>query len=128
MKARLDQKAFTLIEVIITIVVAALMGVVIFTYMGNVLTRSSEPVEMVKDLGQAVEIVEEITAKYEEYQNFELTWTEFKAALTNAGIQWSVLEKSGTDFDDAAFDFEVLSVTATINNHSILVLFTELNP
>jgi prepilin-type N-terminal cleavage/methylation domain-containing protein len=70
MKARLDQKAFTLIEVIITIVVAALMGVVIFTYMGNVLTRSSEPVEMVKDLGQAVEIVEEITAKYEEYQNF----------------------------------------------------------
>ncbi|MFO8090498.1 MAG: type II secretion system protein [Desulfatiglandaceae bacterium] len=126
MKARLDQKAFTLIEVIITIVVAALMGVVIFTYMGNVLTRSSEPVEMVKDLAEAVEVMEEVTLEYEKYLSEDNTsWSDFKTEV-NAVID------SGTDqvndvSDDLGTspDYEVIEVVITRNNHSISALFAE---
>ncbi len=125
MKARLDQKAFTLIEVIITIVVAALMGVVIFTYMGNVLTRSSEPVEMVKDLAEAVEVMEKVTLEYEDYLPGNIEWSDFKTEV-NAVID------SGTDqvndvSDDLGTspDYEVIEVVITRNNHSISALFAE---
>ena len=123
MKARFDQKAFTLIEVIITIIVAAVMGVVIYTYMGTILTRSAEPVMMVKDLAEAVEVVEEITMMYEDYLGGDYSWAEFKTAVN--GVIDSGTDQVNDVSGDLATSYEVIQVVITRNDHSVSTLFAE---
>jgi len=61
------QKGFTLIEVIVTIIIAALVGTVIFVYLGNTLAHSHKSLIQVKDLADSVELMEEIAMRYNKY-------------------------------------------------------------
>lgn len=118
-----SNKGFTLIEVIITIVVAALMGVMVFTYMGTTLTRSAEPLLMVRDLAESIEIMEQFTSDYSEYLKRTIEWADFTATLTGTGVSAVNRQgQSGTDFENA--DFPVWEVTVTRNNQTISALFS----
>ncbi|SDB34253.1 prepilin-type N-terminal cleavage/methylation domain-containing protein [Desulfonatronum thiosulfatophilum] len=124
MKMIHPQKGFTLIEVIITIVITALMGVVVFTYMGNVLTRSHLPLTEVRNLSETVGVAERIVNSYENYVKDEIDWNDFKVVLaTYDGVQWVPIDNIGTDFEDATF--EILNVTVIRNNQHVSLLFTE---
>ena len=123
-----EQNGFTLIEVIVTIIIAALLGVVIFTYLGTALTRSAEPVVMVRDLAGTIEGIEEITAKYTEYLENPsavsggLSCSWLTADLnTPAGIVVSCTDVSS----DLGMDFDSFVVTMTRGNQTIAALFTE---
>lgn len=114
-----EQKGFTLIEVIVTIIIAALMGVAIFTYMGNVLTRSHEPIVMVRALAEAMESMEEVVVEYNEYIRGGRdpgVWTDFKAqgAEVTGAVDWP---------NDGGL--EIIEVTITVDNQTIRAIFTQ---
>jgi len=60
----LDQKGFTLVEIIVTIVVAAILGAMFLQVMETNLTGSVEPLIRVQDAFTLNEVMEKITADY----------------------------------------------------------------
>jgi prepilin-type N-terminal cleavage/methylation domain-containing protein len=59
-----DNRGFTLVEAIVTIMVAAVMGVIFAQLMGTAMSRSANVVENVKKEAGAEAIVERILADY----------------------------------------------------------------
>jgi prepilin-type N-terminal cleavage/methylation domain-containing protein len=55
---------FTLIEVIVTLVIAAIMGTMLVSLMGKNLTGSAVPVSLVGDQYKIVQEMEKITSEY----------------------------------------------------------------
>ncbi|MCD6152521.1 MAG: prepilin-type N-terminal cleavage/methylation domain-containing protein [Syntrophobacterales bacterium] len=59
-----DQKGFTLVEVIITILVASILGLIFIQFMGTSMTGSVEPVIRVQDAFTIEQVMEKMTADY----------------------------------------------------------------
>ncbi|GAB6273116.1 MAG: hypothetical protein STSR0003_29720 [Smithella sp.] len=57
-------QGFTLIEIIITIVIASILGTVIYQYMGSSLVRSSEPIFRLQKTLSLKQVAENITADF----------------------------------------------------------------
>jgi Tfp pilus assembly protein PilV len=74
------QAGFTLIEIILSIVFAAIIGVVFLTYMGTQLTQSGDPVHITRHEGMAEMWMERIIADYVQEMNTPATYT---TALAN---------------------------------------------
>ena len=55
---------FTLLEVIVTLIVAAILGTILVTFMGNTLTGSVQPLVRVQNANIAGQAMENITADY----------------------------------------------------------------
>jgi prepilin-type N-terminal cleavage/methylation domain-containing protein len=64
MKAAARNKGFTLIEVIATILAAAILSAVFINFMGTAMSRSVRSVEMVRGETDAESVLERITADY----------------------------------------------------------------
>lgn len=58
------QKGFTLIEIIVTLVVAAILGSALFQYMGTALIQSSIPIKRLKQTMDLKRVMENITGDY----------------------------------------------------------------
>jgi len=67
--SRTPLAGFTLIEVIVSIVVASIVGVVFLTYMGTQLTLSSDPINITRDEGVAEMWMERIMSDYVQEMN-----------------------------------------------------------
>jgi prepilin-type N-terminal cleavage/methylation domain-containing protein len=65
----MPQAGFTLIEVIVSIVLASIVGVIFLTYMGTQLTRSGDPVNVARDEGVAEMWMERIMSDYVQEMN-----------------------------------------------------------
>lgn len=59
-----NQTGFTLIEVIVTLTVGAILGTMLVTYMGRTLADSVTPVLRVQNANTLGQVVENITANY----------------------------------------------------------------
>ena len=59
-----DQEGFTLIEVIVTIIAAAIVGVIFINFMGTAMSKSVRSVEMVRDEATAEAALERIISDY----------------------------------------------------------------
>ena len=80
---------FTLIEVIVTIVVGSIVGVVFFVYMGEQLTHSSDPIDITRNEGVAEMWMERILSDYVQEMNastYTTTLATIYARNYNAGI------------------------------------------
>jgi prepilin-type N-terminal cleavage/methylation domain-containing protein len=79
-----DQKGFTFLEVIITLVVAAILGTVLVEFMGTSLKRSAEPIVMVQEGFSLTEVMEKMTAHYKYLLATDSTpLTSFKNDIEN---------------------------------------------
>lgn len=123
MREQKKQKGFTLIEVIVTIVIAALVGLVVFAYLGNTLTRSHEPIGLVQDLGEAMAVMEGFASEYNRYLRSEgsVSWTDFTDKLTAADEPIPNLRGTGSFSND----IDVLKVTVTRNGQTVFALFSK---
>jgi len=74
-------QGFTLIEIIITLVIASILGVVIFQYLGSSLTRSSDPIFRLKKSLNLQQVAENITVDYR--RNFSTNLDGLKAKVEN---------------------------------------------
>lgn len=63
-RTHLGQGGFTLLEIIITIVIAAIMGVFFAQFVYTGVIHSADPVRQVQNMSQATHIMESMTASY----------------------------------------------------------------
>lgn len=84
MRKRNAKKGFTLLEVIITITIGAILASILVAFMGTAITQSSDPVKQVRDLGVSSGLLETANAEYSSYLSSGTPddWTTFK---TNRG-------------------------------------------
>lgn len=68
-KSRTPQAGFTLIEVIVSIVVGAIVGVILFSYMGTQLIHSGDPVNIARAEGATEMWMERIISDYVQEMN-----------------------------------------------------------
>ncbi len=74
---------FTLIEVIITLVVIGIVAAMTATYFGTSITQSSTPIHRLRAAGKLNQIMEKITA---DYNNATATWSSNTAYAVNSII------------------------------------------
>lgn len=113
-------RGFTLLEVILTIILAALAGLASYTFLGGVLTRSAEPVFMVQDLAGIRAAMEGVAASYQEYLQGGITWPEFQASL--AGLQVS---DATSELGSPGFQILRVTISANDGGQSISSLFSQ---
>ncbi|WP_035253613.1 type II secretion system protein [Desulfatiglans anilini] len=120
MKSGVRSSGFTLVEVIATLVIMALGGVAVFTFLHGAVTRSSEPVAMAQDLASAMDTMEEITALYHDYRKGDLSWQAFKTDLGDYPV-------TTADKEDAMGNpgFEIVMVTVNTGCQSLSTFFSE---
>lgn len=74
-------KGFTLLELILVIVVVAILGSFLITYMVSAVARSADPVNQTRNLAAAEGIMEKISADYMAYMSTGTPdWSYFTAA------------------------------------------------
>ncbi len=134
-----NDRGLTMLEIIVTIVVAAILGTVLVRVMGTGLTRSSVPITLLQNTYSINQIIEEMTADYEElYEN--VNEKEYDISTLKTYIEtnspnygpYSVDEIDYIKFDasniqelDLTGDNNILKVTISSNNQSLTVLFTK---
>lgn len=77
------ETGFTLIEVIVTLVIAALFGTMIFTYFANSLGRSVTPVIRVQQAFQLQQVMENVIADYRKNLATDLPGLKSKIGAEN---------------------------------------------
>lgn len=71
----------TLIEIIITLVIASILGVVVFQYLGSTMVRSSDPIFRLKKSLTLQQVAENITVDYK--RNFSADLAGLKLKIEN---------------------------------------------
>ncbi|OGP64157.1 MAG: hypothetical protein A2169_04240 [Deltaproteobacteria bacterium RBG_13_47_9] len=123
MRNRSAEKGFTLLEVIITIVIAAILASFLFTFMGSV-PKSTNPVIQAQNLAAAQSVMEKITADYESYVR-----TGNTAAWTNIGAEGSINDSTSITYDGSLITtmpfFTVREVTVTSGDQKLVSYFIQ---
>ena len=131
---------FSLIEIIIALLVAALLGTVLIQYMSTSLIKSAEPVIMIQKGYSLNHVMESMTA---DYKNLLLTATDplttFKDYVENGNNPGSstyygeaytvqtgyITFNGGNEEIDISGGNLILKVTITLNEQSLTALFTK---
>jgi prepilin-type N-terminal cleavage/methylation domain-containing protein len=64
---------FTLIEIIVTLIVASILGTIVATFMGSTLTGSVQPLIRVQQAGTAGKVMENITTDFNKLNSEDYT-------------------------------------------------------
>lgn len=132
-----NKQGFTLLEVIITFIVAAILGTIFLQVMGTSMQQSYEPVSMVQDGFSVNEIMEKMNAHYRyrllTSKDKEQTLAGFKSAVeTNTPYfgdytyQTQYIKFSGgNEVADASADPRILKITITHGGQRLSAIFTK---
>ncbi|HOD35332.1 MAG TPA: type II secretion system protein [Syntrophales bacterium] len=131
-KGEKRQGGFTLIEVIVTIIVASIMGVLLVQFMGTAMFRSGEPLVRVQDVSTLRNVLENMTS---DYKYLAATRADFLSTFKDRvdtgyyGTGYTATTKyiefptgGGTEIEDFS-DPKLLKVTVTKGNQSITTIF-----
>ena len=129
----LHNNGFTLIEVIVTLVIAAIMGAMLVTLMGTNLVKSALPVSLVGNQYRIVQEMENITGRYrEEIKNGTLNITTFIATYESAlGSSIPYKDSAATGLitipstDGTYTTKQILRVTLRNGDQSVQAFFTQ---
>ena len=80
-RLRTPQAGFTLIEVIVAIVVGAIVGVILLSYMGTQLIHSGDPVNIARAEGAAEMWMERILSDYVQEMNTPVSYSTALATI-----------------------------------------------
>ena len=127
-----NERGFTLLEIIITFILAAFVGSMLVEYMGTSLTRGGEAVVMVQDGFSLNSVMEKITADYEDnYKNGSLT--DFQSKIQNGTAYYGnytlvaneciYFNASNTEDGVGCESGNILKVTISVGNQSLTALF-----
>jgi prepilin-type N-terminal cleavage/methylation domain-containing protein len=146
-KIRSGQSGFTLIEIIVTLIVASILGAILLEFMGQTVYKSYEPINMARESMDLTSIMECINAEYKKSMLSMVQsdspmasyLNDFKTAIDNGTLScgaytsttsWVVFSSSGqpdeyveaTDGDP--LNHRVLKVTIATTDHEITTLYT----
>jgi len=140
----INDRGLTLLEIIVAVVVAAILGTVLVQVMSTSLTQSSVPITLLQNTFSLSQIIEEMTADYEELYdkpNKEYDISTLKTYIENGNDDTKTpyygpysLDYIGyIDFAKlvggyqqiASGDDRILKASISSNNQSLTVLFTK---
>jgi len=133
------QEGFTLLEIIITIIVAALLGTILVQFMGTSMIRSADSVVIVQEGFSLNQALEKMTADYKKLLAEDSTPLQtFKTQVENGNVvgndpyygdySWQtgyIKFQGGSEVADTSGDNRILKVTITHVNQSLTSLFTK---
>jgi type II secretory pathway pseudopilin PulG len=139
-----NDRGLTILEIIVTIVVAAILGTVLVQVMSTSLTRSAVPITLLQDTYSINQIIEVMTADYEELYYYDeenlkkYDISTLKSYIENGNVSSNTpyygpysLDSIGYIEFDASYNEiasggdRILKVTVSSNNQSLTVLFTK---
>jgi len=138
-----NNSGFTILEIIVTIVVAAILGTILVQVMSTSLTRSSVPITLLKNTFSLSQIIEEMTADYEELYDELIKEYDISTLKINIEggyddmndpyygqysidyIDYITFDGSYNEIADTSGDDIILKATISSKNQSITVLFTK---
>lgn len=109
-----DAKGFTLIEVIVSLIVASILGVMLVTFMGSTVVQSANPVVLAQNGTFLNQIMENVSADYKFLMNTSAT--PLTTFITRVGAEGT----SQTYYADPSHSYTV------VDNH--LISFTSGSP
>lgn len=137
---------FTLLEVIISLIVASILGAILLEFMGQTVHKSFVPVKMAQNSMELTGVVECLTANYRKQMLASLSASasandpldQFKTAVENnsyecgdytATTSWIIFTSSGeanvlAEAADNSGD-RVLKVTIVRGQHEVTALYTQ---
>jgi prepilin-type N-terminal cleavage/methylation domain-containing protein len=118
------EKGFTLLEVIITITIGAILASFLVAFMGTAITNSSDPLKQVRDLGTSSGNIETASADYASYLTSGVpNWATFKTnTCTGVNIACSTVPSGWGIYSSG---FETIQVTVTNSNQKLVSYFTQ---
>jgi prepilin-type N-terminal cleavage/methylation domain-containing protein len=138
---------FTLIEIVISLIVASILGAILIQLMGTAVQRSSEGLTQIGISNDLVAVMEEVTSDYdtliaddrEDNADGVAALVQLRDNLENLGsynvngvtgtAKWVSFADSGTQLTENAIEdtvnLDVLKVTLVKENHSLTALFTQ---
>lgn len=136
----INNRGFTLLEIIVTLTMASVLGTVVVMYMSTSLTRSVEPITFIQNSFSLNQIVEQITADYKGLldNDSSTALTILRTYIQNGNndsntpyygeytqsTKWLQFDSAGDELPGDNGD-RTLKVVITSNNKSITVLFTK---
>ncbi|MBU2547974.1 MAG: prepilin-type N-terminal cleavage/methylation domain-containing protein [Proteobacteria bacterium] len=129
---RAGHGGFTLLEIIITITVAAILSAALVQLVGTASSKTTEPVLLVQEGYALNEVMERITADYKDLVSNDATPLQTLASRL-AGGQYGtytvttsyVAFQSGSEVADGSGANLTLKVTITRGDQSLIALFTQ---
>ena len=134
----IDSKGFTLVEVIVTLVAAGILGAIFIQFMGTALDASWNSVEIVRDEAGGEGVMEEIIADYVEAINSSPAGAlqAIKNKITNndygSNVTWNYIEfdPSGDEVDSGTDNLKVVlrssgpTAPAITGRYSLTIILT----
>ena len=136
---RCKYKGFTLLEVVITLVVAAILATILMQFMGTSLSRSAEPLVMVQEGLAMSEVMEKMTADYKKLlATASMPLETFKSHVENGNIAGNtpyfgnydidaqyISFSGGTEVDDTSGENRILRIIIGSGDQTLVALFTQ---
>jgi len=136
---RTRQEGFTLLEIIITLIVAALLGTMLIQFMGTSMIRSADSVVLVQEGFSLNQVMEKMTADHKKLLAEDSTPLQtFKSHVENGNVvsndpyfgeySWQtgyIKFSGGSEVADISGDNRILKVTISHGNQSLAALFTK---
>ncbi|TFG93740.1 MAG: type II secretion system protein [Syntrophobacterales bacterium] len=143
MVKKLNQKGFSLLEIIVSLVLVAIVGAMVVSFMGTQVTQSGRSVTWINDEFELSEVMEKMLAHYrEELNNETLNLATFVGArdsaseintLYGSNIDDVQVEATNfvadaspsTDYTESGTDTAIQKVTLTKGDQTLITIFTE---
>ena len=121
------REGFTLIEVIITLIVAAVLGTMLIRFMGSNLTGSAEALVRVQNGFQLNKMVESITRDYRNWikDTPDEDLTQFKSDFLDTYPSDKVSSNYNEINTGKDGDIDILMVKVSDGTQSLVVIFTK---
>ena len=120
LQTKRSARGFTLIEVIVTIVVAAILGTMFITFMGTAVTRSSDQVNQAKNLATAKAAMEKNSSYYATYLA-TLPAADWAAFITNCGTNATCTPINGCPV--CISDGGTIEATITVGDQKLVTYY-----
>ena len=124
---------FTLVEVIVAIIIAAVLGTLMVQFMGSTLTRANVPVQNVQEEMDRVSVMEKIMSDYVVQMNTDPAGalTTMKAAADGGGydtaastVTMTYIAFDGTGGETGPTLNDTLKVTVATDNATLVTILT----
>lgn len=136
-----NNNGFTILEVVVTLIVASILGAILLEFMSTSVQKSFEPVHMAQDSQDLREIVEKMNSDYKRQLLVSPTpLQDFRSDVINGNVtsndpyfgDYSVTTSwirfnttTGDEEADPSADPKVLKVVVTHNSRAVTALFTK---